>query len=99
LRQHLRYNPKAEHYLLIGPYDHLEAQRGTRNAFGQQTEFISGYRRDPVALIDLVELRYQWFDYIFKGAVKPSILQDKSAMKSPAGTSGNTRRRSPQCPL
>jgi putative CocE/NonD family hydrolase len=75
--QHVRYNPKAEHHLLIGPYDHFEAQRGTRNAFGQQIEFISGYRRDPAALIDLVELRYQWFDYIFKGAPKPAILQER----------------------
>jgi uncharacterized protein len=75
--QHLRYNPKAEHYLLIGPYDHFEAQRGTRDAFGQQTELISGYKRDPVALLDLVELRYQWFDYVFKGTPRPAILQDK----------------------
>jgi putative CocE/NonD family hydrolase len=75
--QHVRYNPKAEHYLLIGPYDHFEAQRGTRNAFGQQIEFISGYRRDPAALLDLVELRYHWFDYVFKGATKPAILQDR----------------------
>ena len=75
--EHLRYNPKAEHYLLIGPYDHFEAQRGTRDAFGQKTEIISGYRRDPAALIDLLELRYQWFDYVFKGAPKPIILQDR----------------------
>jgi uncharacterized protein len=57
--QHVQYNRKAEHYLLIGPYDHFEAQRGTRNAAGQQTEIIAGYKRDPVALIDLTELRYQ----------------------------------------
>src|SRR5262249_9639789 len=75
--EHLRYNPKAEHYLLIGPYQHFEAQRGTRNAFGQQSEFIAGYKRDAVALLDLVELRYQWFDYVFKGAPRPAILQDK----------------------
>lgn len=75
--QHLRYNPKAEHYLLIGPYDHFEAQRGTANAFGQHTEFISGYRRDPAALINLIELRYRWFDYVFKGAPKPAILRDR----------------------
>lgn len=75
--EHLRYNPKAEHYLLVGPYEHLQAQRGTRNAFGQHAEFIFGYRRDPAALIDLVELRYQWFDYVFKGAPKPAILQDR----------------------
>jgi len=76
-REHLRYNPKAKHYLLIGPYDHFEAQRGTRNGLGQQAEFISGYKRDPAALIDLVELRYQWFDYVLKGGPKPAILQDR----------------------
>jgi putative CocE/NonD family hydrolase len=76
-KQHLRYNPKAEHYLLIGPYEHFQAQRGTRDAFGRQAEFIFGYRRDPAALVDLVELRYQWFDYVFKGAHRPAILRDR----------------------
>jgi putative CocE/NonD family hydrolase len=75
--EHLRYNPKAEHYLLIGPYEHLQAQRGTRDAFGRHAELIFGYRRDPAALIDLVELRYQWFDYVFKGAPRPAILHDR----------------------
>jgi predicted acyl esterase len=32
---------------------------------------------DPVALTDFGELRYQWFDYIFKGAPKPALLKDK----------------------
>ena len=30
-----------------------------------------------MAQIDLGELRYQWFDHIFKGAPKPALLQDK----------------------
>jgi putative CocE/NonD family hydrolase len=90
--EHLRYNPKAEHYLLIGPYDHFEAQRGTRDAFGQQSEFISGYRRDPAALLDLVELRYQWFDYVFKGAPKPAILQDRVNYEV---TGGNVWKHAP----
>jgi predicted acyl esterase len=38
---------------------------------------VGGYRVDPVALTDLVELRYQWFDYIFKGAARPALLKDK----------------------
>lgn len=75
--EHLRHNPKAEHYLLVGPYDHVEAQRGTRDAFGREREFISGYRRDPAALVDLVELRYRWFDYVFKGVPKPAVLRDR----------------------
>jgi uncharacterized protein len=75
--QHNRYNPKAEHYLLIGPYDHVEAQRGTGNAFDEDTEEISGYKRDPVALINITDLRYEWFDYVLRNAPKPAILQEK----------------------
>ena len=30
-----------------------------------------------MARIDLGELRYQWFDYLFKGAPKPALLKDK----------------------
>jgi predicted acyl esterase len=41
------------------------------------TTVINGYQLDPAAQIDLVELRYQWFDYVFKSAPKPAILKDK----------------------
>ncbi len=75
--QHHRYNPKAEHYLLIGPYDHIRGQRGTITPLGTQRGPLRGYEPDPVARIDLGELRYQWFDYLFKGAPKPALLKDK----------------------
>jgi predicted acyl esterase len=74
--QHLHYRPGAEHYLVIGPYDHIEAQRGTIDSFGTRTGTIAGYQRDAAAMIDLTALRYEWFDYIFKGAPKPALLQD-----------------------
>jgi putative CocE/NonD family hydrolase len=73
LTQHYRYDPHAEHYLVIGPYDHLMAQRGASAA--QNT--IHGYKLDPAALVNLTDLRYRWFDYIFKGAPKPALLVDK----------------------
>ncbi len=38
---------------------------------------MGGYKVDPVALTDFGELRYQWFDYIFKGAPRPALLKDK----------------------
>lgn len=75
--QHYKYNPSAEHYLLIGPYDHIQAQRGTVGALGGSSTVLAGYRLDPVAQIDLGELRYRWFDYVLRGAPKPAILQDK----------------------
>ncbi len=69
-QQHNRYNPKADHTLLIGPYEHLTMQAGV-------PPVVQGYEVDPVAKIDLQELRLQWFDFIFKGAEKPALLKDK----------------------
>lgn len=70
LREHYTYNPNAEHYLIIGPYSHFGAQRN-----GEET--INGYKVDADALIDTNEITYQWFDYIFNKANKPSILKNK----------------------
>jgi putative CocE/NonD family hydrolase len=68
--QHYRYNPHANQTLLIGPYDDGAMQHGA-------PANLQGYQLDQVALIDLRELRYQWFDYIFKGTEKPAALQDR----------------------
>ena len=76
LSQHVLYRPGAEHYLIIGPYGHFMAQRGTATAQGD-VDTISGYKLDPAAKIDLTEVRYQWFDYTLKGGAKPAILADK----------------------
>ncbi|HEX7677667.1 MAG TPA: CocE/NonD family hydrolase, partial [Thermoanaerobaculia bacterium] len=77
LTQHYKYNPKAEHYLVIGPYDHFLAQRGTIGLLGGTTTVLAGYELDPVAQIDMGELRYQWFDYVFKSGPRPALLRDK----------------------
>jgi uncharacterized protein len=76
LSQHMQYRPNAQHYLLIGPYDHFMAQRGTANAEGD-VDTLSGYSLDAAAKIDLVELRFRWFDHVLKGGPKPAILADK----------------------
>jgi hypothetical protein len=68
--QHHRYNAHANQTLLIGPYDDGSMQHGA-------PANLQGYQTDQVAQIDLRELRYQWFDYIFKGADKPALLQDR----------------------
>lgn len=75
--QHNQFRANAEHYLLIGPYDHVWGQRGTFGRLGSPQTNLRGYEIDPVAQIDLGELRYQWFDSIFKGKPRPSILKDK----------------------
>jgi len=71
VREHHRYNPKAEHYLLIGPWDHVGAQR-------RASPVVRGYAIDPVAKQDISrDIRYQWFDYVFRGAPKPALLTDR----------------------
>jgi uncharacterized protein len=71
LVEHHRYNQKAEHYLVIGPYSH----QTLLSAWREPT--VNGYTFDPVAQIDMVALVYQWFDYVLRGAQKPALLEDR----------------------
>jgi uncharacterized protein len=66
--EHHRYNPHAQHTLLIGPYDDGVTVRGVQPV-------LHGYQVDQAALVDLRELRYQWFDHVLKGAPVPPLLQ------------------------
>jgi uncharacterized protein len=70
LAEHYRYNAAADQTLLIGPYDEVAIERGP-------LKVLQGYQVDSAALIDLRELRYQWFDSIFKGGARPALLQDR----------------------
>jgi uncharacterized protein len=72
-----KYSPGADHYLLVGPYGHIEAQYGPFGLLGNSLASISGLKLDPAAAVDLVDLRYQWFDYVFKQAPRPGLLKDK----------------------
>lgn len=72
--QHHRNRMDAEHYLVIGPYDHGTGNRGTVGLLGDQRGTLEGYQLDHEALIDLGELRFEWFDYVFRGAPKPALL-------------------------
>ena len=68
--EHLKYNKKANHYLLIGPYDHAGAQ-------SYPSPVLNGYTLDSVANININDLVFEWFDYILKDSSKPKILKDK----------------------
>jgi uncharacterized protein len=68
--QHYRYNPHADHTLFIGPYDDAAMQRGP-------LAMLQGYQVDSAAIIDLRELRYQWFDHVLKGTATPSLLNNR----------------------
>ena len=68
--QHRKYDPRANHTLLIGPYDDDAMARGP-------TAVLRGVQIDEAALIDLRELRYQWFDSVLKGAPLPERLKGR----------------------
>lgn len=70
-REHYKYNRKANHYLLIGPYDHFGSQAARKEAV------LRGYSIDPVAQISTPEITFQWMDFIFKGGKKPELLADR----------------------
>jgi putative CocE/NonD family hydrolase len=68
--QHHRFNAHADHTLVIGPYDDAVMQRGP-------LAMLQGYQVDSTALVDLRELRYQWFDHVLKGAAMPSLTTNR----------------------
>jgi len=67
--QHHRNNPHAKHTLFIGPYDESMMRAAAAAS-------LRGYQLDSTALVDFRELRYQWFDHIFKDAALPPLLAD-----------------------
>lgn len=69
-REHYKYHPNAEHYLVMGPWGHFGSQ-------GFPDSVYAGYRIDKTANISIHDLIFQWFDYVLKGAAKPSFLADK----------------------
>jgi putative CocE/NonD family hydrolase len=70
LRELQKYNPKANSYLVIGPYSHFGAQKGG-------SPVINGYKVHKDALINTKKITYEWFDYILKNGSKPEILKDR----------------------
>ncbi len=70
-REHLQYNPRAEHYVVIGPYDHFASHAA------EKPTVLRGYTIDPVAQVSTPELVYQWMDYVMRGGPKPALLIDK----------------------
>ena len=67
---HNKYNENANHYFVIGPYDHWGGQR-------KPAKNLMGYEIDSVANINMMDLAYEWLDYILKGKPKPELLKDK----------------------
>jgi uncharacterized protein len=67
---HNKHNKNAEHYLVIGPYDHWGGQ-------ANPAPTLRGYAIDSVANISMRGLAFEWLDWVLKGAPKPVLLKDK----------------------
>ncbi len=71
-RGHVEHGPPAavaRHYLVIGPWDHGGAQ--------QPREEIGGLAVPAAAVLDMDELRADWFDWVLGRGPRPSLLEDR----------------------
>ena len=65
------FNRHANGYLVIGPWDHFGSQHAVKDAV------LRGYRIDQAAQISTPKLTFDWFDYVMRGAPKPSLVKDR----------------------
>jgi uncharacterized protein len=73
-REHMAHGSpqaKANHYLVIGPWDHF----GTRTP---KLEF-AGLTVGSASLIDMGQLHLQWYAWTMQGGPKPAFLQKRVA--------------------
>jgi predicted acyl esterase len=62
---------QAQHYLLIGPYDHFGVQRFRKDPV------LRAYTIDPVAQFDTSEITFQWLDHVLQGGNRPDLVTDR----------------------
>jgi putative CocE/NonD family hydrolase len=72
--RHMKYGTpeaKANHYLIIGPWDHP----GTRTPKAD----VGGLKFGPASVLDLNKLHTEWYDWAMKGGAKPEFLKKRVA--------------------
>ncbi|MBK8021137.1 MAG: CocE/NonD family hydrolase [Chloroflexi bacterium] len=62
---------KADHYLIIGPWDHA----GTRTP----NRYVGGLDFGEASMIDMHGLHKDWYDWTLKGRDKPAFLKQRVA--------------------
>jgi putative CocE/NonD family hydrolase len=62
---------KAQHYLIIGPWDHA----GTRTPKAD----VAGLTFGKASLLDMNKLHKEWYDWTMKAGTKPEFLKDRVA--------------------
>jgi putative CocE/NonD family hydrolase len=68
----MKYSPaKENHYLIIGPWDHSGTRRPQKE--------LGELKFDQNAVLDINKIQLDWFNWILKGASRPTFLKDKVA--------------------
>jgi putative CocE/NonD family hydrolase len=73
-KRHMAYGTeagKAQHYLIVGPWDHA----GTRSPKKE----MGGLKFPDVSALDLNKLHNEWYDWTMKGGKKPEFLKKRVA--------------------
>ena len=73
-KRHMQYGTaeaKANHYLIIGPWDHA----GTRTPKAE----VGGLKFGAASVLDLNKLHTEWYDWVMKGGAKPEFLKKRVA--------------------
>jgi len=73
-KRHMQYGTaeaKANHYLIIGPWDHP----GTRTPKAE----VGGLKFGQASVLDLNKLHTEWYDWAMKGGPKPQFLKKRVA--------------------
>jgi putative CocE/NonD family hydrolase len=73
-KRHMQYGTaeaKANHYLIIGPWDHP----GTRTPKAE----VGGLKFGQASVLDLNKLHTEWYDWAMKGGPKPQFLKKRLA--------------------
>ena len=77
-RNHQKYGDPAavaNHYLIIGPWDHAGTRTPNRD--------VGGLRFGEASLVDLNRLHLEWYDWTMKGGKKPEFLKKRVAYYVP----------------
>ncbi len=69
-KEHQKWNPNNNHYLVIGPFDHYGAQ-------GFPSAVLGGYQLDEKAMLEIETLVFDWFNYVLNDGKKPALLSNK----------------------
>ena len=73
-REHMAHasaHAKAQHYLVIGPWDHP----GTRTPRAE----VAGLKFGPASLLDMNKLHKDWYNWTMKSDSKPEFLKNRVA--------------------